>query len=215
LFGKLANIFADLPSKAIEDNGIFKSLTGEDAIQGERKGKDPFYFRPYARMLFSCNDIPKNLSDRSDGFYRKLIIIRFEKSVPMDKRDPNLRERIACERDGILLWALEGVRRLIGNSYIFSETQRTRTELQRYKIESNSVLTFVDEYCEVGSGFIAREALYQHYKDFCQESGLRAMSQTRFNSELEGNFTEIRRGQDRVSTRKVWRGITYIDGGKG
>jgi putative DNA primase/helicase len=133
----------------------------------------------------------------------------------MDKRDPNLRERIACERDGILSWALEGVRRLIANSYIFSETERTKTELQRYKVESNSVLTFVDEFCEVGAGFIPREALYRHYKDFCQESGLKAMSQTRFNAELEGNFAEVRRGQDKVSTRKVWRGITFIEGGKG
>ena len=78
LFGKLANIFADLPSKAIDDGGMFKALTGEDYITAERKNKDPFSFRPYARLLFSCNEIPKNYSDRSDGFYRRLIIIRFD-----------------------------------------------------------------------------------------------------------------------------------------
>ena len=46
LFGKLANIFADLPSKGIDDNGMFKALTGEDYITAERKNKDPFSFRP-------------------------------------------------------------------------------------------------------------------------------------------------------------------------
>lgn len=30
LFGKLANIFADLPTKSIDDNGIFKALVGQD-----------------------------------------------------------------------------------------------------------------------------------------------------------------------------------------
>jgi putative DNA primase/helicase len=125
LFGKLANVFADLPNKAIDDGGMFKSLTGEDSISAERKNKDPFSFRPYARLLFSCNDIPKNYADRSDGFYRRLTIIRFDKSVPQDKRDPNLRERIAAEADGILTWALDGLKRLIANNYTFSETERT------------------------------------------------------------------------------------------
>jgi putative DNA primase/helicase len=82
LFGKLANIFADLPSKSIDDNGMFKTLTGEDFVSAERKNRDPFSFRPYARLLFSCNEIPRNYGDRSDGFFRRLIIIRFDKSIP-------------------------------------------------------------------------------------------------------------------------------------
>ncbi len=110
LFGKLANIFADLPSKSIDDNGMFKALTGEDFITAERKNKDPFSFRPYARFLFSCNEIPRNYGDRSEGFYRRLLIIRFEKSVPKAKRDPNLAEKLAAERDGILMWALTGLK---------------------------------------------------------------------------------------------------------
>ena len=117
LFGKLANIFADLPSKSIDDNGMFKALTGEDFITAERKNKDPFSFRPYARFLFSCNEIPRNYGDRSEGFYRRLIIIRFEKSVPKGKRDPNLTEKLAAERDGILMWALSGLKRLIASGY--------------------------------------------------------------------------------------------------
>ena len=214
LFGKLANIFADLPSKAIDDGGMFKSLTGEDYVTAERKNKDPFNFRPYARLLFSCNDIPKNYSDRSDGFYRRLIIIRFDKSVPMEKRDPNLRERIAAERDGILIWALEGLRRLIENSYLFSETQRTRDEVTRYRIESNSALTFIDEFCVVGDGWIVREELYARYKDFCSANGMKSQSQTNFNKEVDGFSPEVRRGQDKVSGRKVWRGLAFVEGGK-
>jgi putative DNA primase/helicase len=214
LFGKLANIFADLPSKAIDDGGMFKALTGEDSIIAERKNRDPFTFRPYARFLFSCNDLPKNYADRSDGFCRRLIIIRFDKSVPVEKRDPNLLERIAAERDGILTWALEGLRRLIAANYIFSETDRTRLELQRYKVESNSVLAFAEEYCVTGSGFTPREELYARYKDYCTGSGMKSMSQTRFNGELEGAFPEIRRGQDKLSGRRIWRGLAYVEGGK-
>ncbi|MGI6747558.1 MAG: DUF5906 domain-containing protein [Anaerovoracaceae bacterium] len=47
-------------------------------MTAERKNKNPFSFKPYARLLFSCNEIPRNYGDRSEGFYRRLIIIRFE-----------------------------------------------------------------------------------------------------------------------------------------
>ncbi len=215
LFGKLANIFADLPSKNIDDNGMFKALTGEDYITAERKNKDPFSFRPYARLLFSCNDIPRNYGDRSDGFYRRLIIIRFDKSVPENKRDPNLREKFMVERDGILMWALEGLKRLIGNSYQFSETEKTRAELKRYKVESNSVLSFVEEYCDIGKQqIILRDELFLHYREYCIHSGLKPISQSTFNKEITANYPDVHRGREKVSRRHVWQGISYCEGGK-
>jgi len=212
LFGKLANIFADLPSKNIDDGGMFKSLTGEDSISAERKNKDPFNFRPYARLLFSCNDIPKNYADRSDGFYRRLIIVRFDKPVPQNKRDPNIRERIAAEADGILAWALEGLRRLMGNNYIFAETERTNTEIQRYKVESNSALMFLEECCEViEDAECVREALFERYRDYCFKNGLKPMSQTNFNRDVEASDERITRAVDKIGKRRTWRGVSLID----
>ncbi|WP_349401291.1 DNA primase family protein, partial [Clostridium perfringens] len=49
LLGKLANVFSDLPSKSIDDTGIFKVVTGEDYLMAEKKNKNPFKFRPFAR----------------------------------------------------------------------------------------------------------------------------------------------------------------------
>ena len=212
LFGKLANIFADLPSKNIDDGGMFKALTGEDYITAERKNKDPFSFRPYARLLFSCNDIPKNYSDRSDGFYRRLIIIRFDKSVPANRRDPNLRERIAVERDGILRWALEGLARLMENSYQFSETERTRHEIQRYKVESNSALMFLDECCAIEDGAeCVREELFERYRDYCTRNGLKSLSQANFNRDVEASDAGVRRAVDKLGKRRTWRGLRLCD----
>ena len=214
LFGRLANIFADLPSKAIDDNGLFKSITGEDYITGERKGKNPFFFKPYARLLFSCNDIPRNYGDRSDGFYRKLIIIRFDKSVPAPKRDANLREKLAAECDGILMWAIEGLKRLIENGYVFSETDRTRAELQRYKIDSNSTLSFIDECCEIKSGEeISRDELFTRYREYCNNAGLKPVSQAIFNKDVESMDENIVRSLEKVSRRKTWKGIRLADRG--
>ena len=216
LFGKLANIFADLPSKSIDDNGMFKALTGEDFITAERKNKDPFSFRPYARFLFSCNEIPRNYGDRSEGFYRRLLIIRFEKSVPKSQRDPNLAEKLAEERDGILMWALAGLKRLIAAGYVFSETEKTLAELEKYRIESNSVLSFAKLFCSCEEeAFVVRDDLFLRYKEYCGNAGMKPVSQTNFNKELEAGFPEITRGRDKLSKRRIWRGIAYVEGGVG
>jgi len=208
LFGKLANIFADLPSKSVDDNGIFKALTGEDYITAERKNKNPFSFKPYARLLFSCNEIPRNYGDRSEGFYRRLIIIRFENPVPPEKRDPNLIEKLAAERDGIFMWALEGLKRLIANGYAFSETESTKAELQRYKVESNSALSFVEECCVLeDEAECVREELFQAYRDYCLKNGFKPMSQANFNKDIESLGERVERGLEKVSRRKTWRGI--------
>lgn len=215
LFGKLANIFADLPSKSVDDNGIFKALTGEDYITAERKNKNPFSFKPYARLLFSCNEIPRNYGDRSDGFYRRLIIIRFNNAVPPEKRDPNLLDKLNVERDGIFMWALAGLKRLIANSYLFSETAATRAELQRYRVENNSVLLFVEEYCEFSEKLESlRDELYVRYREFCVGAGLKSVSQTGFNKEMESCFLTITRSRDKVSKRRTWKGIGYCEGGR-
>lgn len=212
LFGRLANIFADLPSKAIDDNGMFKSLTGEDYITAERKNRDPFTFRSTARFLFSCNEMPRNYGDRSEGFYRRLVIIPFTKAIPESKRDPDIRSKLAKERDGILMWALEGLRRLIGNEYRFSETETTRAEIERYRVESNSALQFIQECCILDDArSISRTLVFERYKQFCQDNCLRPMSQSNFNKDIERAYPTITREIDRSAKIRIWRGMKLLE----
>jgi len=213
LFGKLANIFADLPTRNIDDNGIFKALVGEDFLTAERKNKDPFSFQPYARLLFSCNAIPRNYGDKSEGFYRRLIIIRFAQPVPEEKKDAELMDKFAAEADGIFLFAVEGLRRLIANKYRFSETEATRAEVQRYRIDSNSVLSFVEDCCAVTpDAETERGELFNHYREYCRNAGLSPVSQKTFNKDFELAHPSIKRGVDRLGKRRVWKGIRLDDG---
>ena len=213
LFGKLANIFADLPTKNIDDNGIFKALVGEDFLTAERKNKDPFTFQPYARLLFSCNAIPRNYGDKSEGFYRRLIIIRFAQPVPEGKRDAELLEKFAAEADGIFLFAVEGLRRLIANKYKFSETDATRSEVQRYRVDSNSVLSFVEDFCAIEpDAETERGELFNHYREYCRNAGLSPVSQKTFNKDFELAHPAVKRGVDRLGKRRVWKGIRLDDG---
>lgn len=208
LFGKLANIFADLPTKNIDDNGIFKALVGEDYLTVEKKNKNPFSFQSCARLLFSCNSIPKNYGDRSEGFYRRLIIMRFNHTVPREKRDPDLVEKFRMEADGIFIFALEGLTQLMNNQYRFNETDVNKAELQQYREDSDSVLSFVKEYCQVDEAAqVGSTELFHAYKAYCEECGLKPYSQKMFVQQLLLTLPHITRGVDTLGKRRVLIGI--------
>lgn len=205
LLGKLANVFSDLPSKSIDDTGIFKVVTGEDYLMAEKKNKNPFKFKPFARLVFSCNELPRNYVDRTEGFYRRLIIVPFNRQIEKSKIDKALKYKFQREKEGILNWALEGLKRLYENNFEFSENELTDGVKKEYKRENNNVISFVEECCELDGLFsCSRIELYEAYKEFCVEAGLKALSQIKFNKELEGNFN-ITRSRNRKL--RSWNGV--------
>ncbi|MGU8527451.1 phage/plasmid primase, P4 family [Clostridium perfringens] len=205
LLGKLANVFSDLPSKSIDDTGIFKVVTGEDYLMAEKKNKNPFKFKPFARLVFSCNELPRNYVDRTEGFYRRLIIVPFSRQIEKSKIDKALKYKFQREKEGILNWALEGLKRLYENNFEFSENELTDGVKKEYKRENNNVISFVEECCELDGLFsCSRIELYESYKEFCVEAGLKALSQIKFNKELEGNFNITR---SRSGKLRLWNGV--------
>ncbi len=208
LYGKLANIFADLPTKNIDDNGIFKALVGEDYLTVERKNKDPFSFCSTARLIFSCNSIPKNYGDRSEGFYRRLMIIRFDHAVPEEKRDVNLLDKLRQEADGIFLFALEGLKRLLNNNFIFSETTSNREELQRYREDSDSVLSFLKDCCKADpSASTGSMELFNAYKTYCEESMMKPCALRKFVQQVVECSPGAQKGVDKTGRRRIIRSV--------
>lgn len=205
LLGKLANVFSDLPSKSIDDTGIFKVLTGEDYLMAEKKNKNPFKFKPFSRLVFSCNELPRNYVDRTEGFYRRLIIVPFNRQIEKSKVDKHLKFKFQKEKEGILNWALEGLKRLHENNFEFSENEITEDIKKEYKRENNNVISFVEDNCEFHKDYTCnRKEVYERYKEFCEELGLKSLSQIKFNREMENNFEIIRL---RVNNLRRWSGL--------
>ena len=75
LLGKLLNACADLPKKALDQVDEIKKITGEDPVKGEYKGGKSFWFKSYAKLIFSANEMPINHDEKSDAFYRRMITI--------------------------------------------------------------------------------------------------------------------------------------------
>lgn len=208
LFGKLANIYADLPNKALQDTGIFKTLVSGDTIVAEEKFQSPFSFSNKARLLFSCNELPANYVDRTDGFFRRLIILPFLIQVEESKIDTKLLNKLENEIDGIIQWALKGLFRLIDNNYQFTKSDTTQKLLNEYRKQSNNVIWFVEEYCQIATDvFEYSQNLYQHYKRKCLQNNMQSISQMRFNKSIEMEYgRNVLRTED-SNKRVIFKGI--------
>lgn len=209
LYGKLLNTCADLPSSSLLDTSVFKILTGEDFVQADRKNKDPISFKNKARFLFSCNQLPANDGDRTDGFFRRLLIIPFRNQVAENQVNPHLFETLMEEVDGIVLWALKGLERLMANGFQFSESGVNKQLIDGYQIGSQSVQWFVEEHCELSHEVKAYSMeLYKFYTRVCEANGIQPKSIAKFIPELEAYCGKvIARTLESKTKRAVIKGI--------
>lgn len=64
-------------------------------------------------MLFCLSELPKT-NDKSNGYFRRFLIIPFKVQIPKSEVDPKLAEKIiSTELPRIMNWVIEGKKRLI------------------------------------------------------------------------------------------------------
>lgn len=185
VFGKLANIGDDISNLYIENNAIFKKLVTGESINVERKGKDPFEFENYAKLVFSANKIPR-INDTSDGLLRRLVIIPFNATFKRSDADfdPFIKDKLLTDSsmEYMLTLAVEGLNRVLNNNG-FTECEEVKKELEEYEKMNNPLISFVEEY----EGKIANNStkdVYLKYSTWCVENKLMPLSQIHFSREL-------------------------------
>lgn len=191
LFGKLLNTYADLPQGNIKDTAVFKALVSGDSMHADDKYEKGFDFNNTARLLFAANKLPSNYVDHTSGFYRRLALIPFQNIVSSENIDRNLKEELLKEREGIVQWALIGLKRLIENNYEFTESEEAKNLMKEYKKGNNSVLWFADEYCAMAP--MSNESgkrLYDEYKKECLDAKVSPVPQREFYSQLVSLFAD-------------------------
>lgn len=170
LYGKLLNSCADISSEAMSSVDIIKKATGEDTLMYEKKGKDPTTFTSYAKLFFSANEIPVNMDEKSNAWYRRLLIFEMNK-VPV-KKDVNLQKRLCGEAEATIYMAVNAVSELYqaaaGEILATENSIRLTKELNR---EADSALSFLDDCIVRAPGKkIRRSRFYQEYSRYCEEN---------------------------------------------
>jgi len=210
IFGKLANIsYETCPRPELYEEQLKAVVTG-DSIECDRKYGQPIKFRPFAKCVFAMNQLPA-VNDKSDAFFRRLLILRFCREFSEVEQNKNLASELKAELSGIFNWALAGWRRLEKRTY-FEVNENMRAEINNYRNENNSVLLFVNECCDVESAQVSyteKAQLYKAYKTFCEDDNYKALGKIRFGKELTNRFKSIKEGRSRIGA-KAWDGIDLV-----
>jgi len=185
LHHKLANIYADLPDKALQRTGTFKMLTGRDPITAERKFQNSFQFVNYAKLLFSANKVPEAYDD-TDAFFRRWIIIKFPNQFVGDKEDSNILERLTTEEElsGLLNKALKALKRLLKKGR-FSYSKTIEEIREDYIRKSSPISAFIMDCLELDSdAFIVKKELYSLFAEYCRIRNIPSVTQDTFFKNL-------------------------------
>ena len=140
----------------------------------ERKGRDPFEFTPFAKLIFSCNEIPE-LPDNTFATWRRLILLEFE-NIFEENRDVNLIDKLTTDEEisGLLNLALQNLRQLIRDNE-FDYTKDIETVRKMYEENSNTMTQFKQERIEaLGSDsreYVICRDVYGAYLDLCGTLG--------------------------------------------
>lgn len=185
LFGKLANIHPDIPSKILFSTGMIKTLTGGDLVKAERKFGHSFTFYNYAKLIFSANQVPETLDD-SDALFRRMFIVNFPHQFTGDRADKRLLEKLTTpgELSGFLNLALAGLRRLLKQGD-FSNAKTIEETREEYKRKASPVYAFVSDCCEVDStAWVSKDDLYASFLEYCRVKKIPALSRETFFKHL-------------------------------
>lgn len=184
LYGKYINLYDELSFKNINDNGAFKIATGGGIITGEKKFGDQFQFKNFSKLTFACNKIPDVKDTNDDAYFKRWIIIEFNRFIGEEKQDKPLIHKMTTqiELSGLLNFALEGLHRLLKNQKFTYD--KDASEIKEIMLRSGSVVARFGYDCleEEQGEWISKSDMYEAFTQYASKHQLPSTSEKEFGS---------------------------------
>lgn len=191
LLGKLVNSCADLEVTALEDTSIIKKISGEDAIRTESKGKDAISFHNYARMIFSTNQMPLILSEQTNGFWRRLMILSMNRQPEQVRTD--FVDILLREVDYLIHLSIKALERMYKAGRL-TESEASLEAVQNLWCDSDSVEAWIRDECSRDrDGEVERVRAHKKYENYCADNGRTSLNRNNFYRAMRSKgFTDRR-----------------------
>ena len=148
LFGKKINTNGEIKNIKFKDLSYLKSMTGGDRISAEFKHGQIFSYIPTAKLIFAGNALPLSEEEEATkAFINRICLLIFPHSIPKEKQDANLNEKLWHERHAIFSAAVDALVKLSKKNLKFAEPEDSKEHLCYFEGNSNSLDMFINDCC--------------------------------------------------------------------
>lgn len=183
MLNKLANITYET-SSSILNTPAFKSYNSGEPMNVKKLYHDEYTTTNYPQTIVASNSMPRS-TDNSEGFFRRLNIIPFNVTIPLEKVNPNLKNELLEESAGILNWIIEGIIRLRENKR-FTPCQIIEDLQNQLRADQDNVFGFIYEnnYIPSKTQKIQFNQLYGNFETFCLTNDYKPVRKKTFKQRL-------------------------------
>ena len=195
LTGKLANIGDDINDEWVSNTATFKKVVSGDVITVERKGKDPFKLRSYAKFFFSANSLPRlGRGKDSKAVLDRLVIIPFDAKFSKDDKDydPFIKYKLRSEEvmEALIVNAIPALKSVLIEQ-AFEHCEKVEENMIEFERSNNPIVEFYEDLDETEYINEPIKAVYQKYTAFCLSNNLQAVSAIEFQKQMKKQFNLV------------------------
>lgn len=185
--GKLLNYTSEVGNNI--DSEYFKQLVSGEPIEARFLYNNSFLLTDYGKLMFNANDLPPNL-EKTSAMYRRWLIIPFDVTIPKEKQDKQLSQKIiASDLPGVLNWMIEGMQR-VWQQKGYTEFEFQNDIIQEYRLDDDPIAGFIQEK-GLKKSFEKTEmlkVLYPKFRNYCEDQGLKYITNKTFKQRLVSQF---------------------------
>lgn len=179
---KLVNYASEINGKLETD--VFKQMASGEPISVRLPYGEPFILSEYAKLIFNCNELPKDV-EHTNAFFRRFLILGFDVTIPEAEQDKQLANKIIqSELSGVFNWILQGLDRILKQKN-FSKCAAVENARSDYEKQSDSVKMFIEDYeYKTSTDYTPVKELYNEYRNYCIEDGFHKVNKSNFMKRL-------------------------------
>lgn len=187
---KLVNYASEINGNL--ETSIFKQLVSGEPVEARLPYGRPMQIKQYSKLIFNCNQLPKEV-EHTNAYFRRFLILPFDVTIMEHEQDKQLHTKIIeKELSGVFNWVLEGLNRLLEQKS-FSHCEAAIKAVEQYKTQSDSVKLFIEEngYQPSPKNYKLIKELYTDYRTFCSDDGFKTVNKTNFIKRLQNSRIQV------------------------
>src|SRR5579862_5524496 len=190
LHGTRAVMTTEVDEGSLLSESLVKQMTGGDPLPARHLYGKPFEFVPWFKLFVAGNHKPR-IHGSDEGIWRRIDLIPFAVTIPTERRDSLLAEKLRAELPGILRWALTGCRAWLHRR--LDSPPAVVDAVAEYREDMDFLGQWILQACEIGPELeVQANAAYLSYRAWAEESGNRPWGSRAFANKMQERFKRRR-----------------------